>query len=95
MAIATVINQGFFPLITGFYALSMIAWLSRRRSLQFAFLVLGFLGHTIFLVNRMGLIGIWSPYALFEESFFLPWCLAALALGLRLFPGRPLSRAGC
>jgi hypothetical protein len=91
--ISTAINQG-FPLVTGCYAVSMIAWLSRRRSVQFAFLMLAFLGHTIFLVNRGGLIGIWSPYALFEESLFLPWCLAALALGLRFFPGKAALAGG-
>ncbi len=91
--ISIAINNG-FSLVTGFYAASMVAWLFRRRYIPFVCLVLGFLGHTIFLINRGGLVGIWSPYALFEESFFLPWCLAALALGFRFIPGKASLAGG-
>ncbi|MBI5585835.1 MAG: hypothetical protein HY892_18645 [Deltaproteobacteria bacterium] len=39
-------------------------------------------------------MGILSPYALFEETFFLPWCLAALTLGLRFFSGKASLSGG-
>jgi hypothetical protein len=87
------INQ-IFPFVTGCYVASLIVWFFRRRSISCVLLGLGFLSHTLFLVNRGGLIGIWSPYALLEESFFLPWCLAALALGFRLIPGKASLAGG-
>ncbi len=91
--ISTIIHIG-FPIVTGFYAASLIAGLFRRHSLSCALLGVGWLGHTVFLVIRAGFIGIWSPYAFFEESFFLPWCLAALALGLRFIPGKASLSGG-
>lgn len=66
----------------------MVAWLFRRSTIQASFLGLGWLTHTAFLIQRAGLVGVWSPYALFEETYFLPWCLAALALGLRFGFGK-------
>jgi hypothetical protein len=90
--IAFLIQNGFLW-ITGFYAIAMIAWLFRQRAVLIAFLLLGWLGHTIFLVHRGGLLGIWSPHALLEETFFLPWCLGGLALGL-FFPRGKEALAG-
>jgi hypothetical protein len=83
-----------FWAVTALYAAALIAFLCRRPALPFVFLGPGWLIHTVFLIRRAGLVGMWSPYAFFEETYFLPWCLASLALGLRCIPGKsPLSGA--
>jgi hypothetical protein len=66
-----------------FYSGSLVFFiLKKKRTMEF-FFTSGFLFHTISQVSRGWFIGIFTPVALFEEVFFLPWCLAFLFLGLR------------
>lgn len=50
-----------------------------------------FLSHTISQVTRGWIIGIFTPQALVEGVFFLPWCLALFAVSLRLTRNEPWS----
>jgi hypothetical protein len=48
-------------------------------------LSVGLIFHTLFLLVRAFLLGFWYPPPLFEETFFLPWVLAVIGLGLNFF----------
>lgn len=72
-------------LAAGAYALSFVSFMLRKeRITEFCFYA-GFLFHTISQVSRGWFIGIFTPIAMVEVTFFLPWCLAFLTLYLRFF----------
>jgi len=72
-------------LAAGAYALSLVSFILRKeRITEFCFYA-GFLFHTISQVSRGWFIGIFTPIAMVEVNFFLPWCLAFLTLCLRFF----------
>jgi hypothetical protein len=70
--------------IGGYLASLLFSIFKKRRPVEVMFLT-GFLFHTISQISRGWFIGIFTPNAMFEGVFFLPWCLACLVLGLRLF----------
>jgi hypothetical protein len=70
-------------LAIGFYSGSLVFFILKKKRTMEVFFIGGFLFHTISQVSRGWFIGIFTPVALFEEVFFLPWCLAFLFLGLR------------
>ncbi len=74
-----------FPIVIGLYGAGLLARLWRRPRIMLFLLGLGFTLHTLFIINRSLLIGIWIPNPLFETVFFLPWCLALISLGLTYF----------
>ena len=69
----------------GSYALSFVAFALRKERVTDVFFIGGFLLHTISQVSRGWFIGIFTPIAMVEVNFFLPWCLAFLTLCLRFF----------
>jgi hypothetical protein len=72
-------------LATGGYTTSLLFLTLNKKSPVEVFFFAGLLFHTISQISRGWFIGIFTPNALFEEIFFLPWCMAFLTLGLRLF----------
>jgi ABC-type transport system involved in cytochrome c biogenesis permease subunit len=79
------ISLACLSLTIGFYACSLGFFMFKKKRTAEFFFISGFLSHTISQVSRGWLIGIFTPIALFEEVFFLPWCLAFLTLCLRFF----------
>ena len=72
-------------LAAGAYALSLVSFMLRKELLTGAVFFSGFLFHTVSQVSRGWFIGVFTPIAVVEEIFFLPWCLAFLTLVLRYF----------
>jgi len=72
-------------LAIGVYYLSLFFFLLKRQDLTEVLFIAAFFSQTISQISRGWFIGIFTPNALFEGVFFLPWCLAFLTLGLRLF----------
>jgi hypothetical protein len=70
---------------TGAYALGLVTFILRKERLTDTFFFSGFFFYTVGQVSRGWFIGAFTPIAVVEEIFFLPWCLAFLTLGLRFF----------
>ncbi|MBE0426157.1 MAG: cytochrome c biogenesis protein CcsA [Nitrospirae bacterium] len=70
--------------IGGYTGSLFFFFLKKERLAEFLFIT-AFVLHTISQISRGWFIGIFTPNAIFEGVFFLPWCLAFLVLGLRLF----------
>jgi ABC-type transport system involved in cytochrome c biogenesis permease subunit len=79
------ISLACLSLAIGFYVGSLVFFVFKKKRTTEVFFISGLLFHTISQVSRGWLIGIFTPIALFEEVFFLPWCLAFLTLCLRFF----------
>jgi ABC-type transport system involved in cytochrome c biogenesis permease subunit len=75
-----------FFLAVGCYLLSLLAFTCDLKKISFVSLLAGFVSHTGFLLSRGWLTGILIPNALFEEPFFLPWCIALTVLIVRRLP---------
>lgn len=69
----------------GLYALAGIFCAARKTRPGIGVLAAGLLFHALYLIGRGWLGGIFIPNPLLEGPYFLPWCLALLALlgGLR------------
>ena len=63
----------------------MTVFLFRQKKIAFFLLLAGFGLHTFFLWNRAWISGFLISTALFESIYFLPWCVALLAIGLKAF----------
>lgn len=70
-------------LATGAYLWSLVSFMLRKERMTEVFFNGGFLFHTISQISRGWFIGIFTPNAIFEGVFFLPWCLAFLTVCLR------------
>jgi ABC-type transport system involved in cytochrome c biogenesis permease subunit len=70
--------------IGGYLASLLFSIFKKKRPVEVMFLT-GFLFHTLSQISRGWFIGIFTPNAMVEENFFLPWCVAFLTMGLRLF----------
>lgn len=88
-----IISLACLYLAVALYAGCLIFLLLDIRELSEVFLIAGFIIHTFSQVSRGYFIGIFTPNAVVEGIFFLPWCLACLLLSLRLFKkeGSPLG----
>src|SRR4030042_4806741 len=84
MSLASVSLTFLYIAIAAYTVSLFFFFLEKKRLTDFLF-VIGFIFHTISQVSRGWFIGIFTPNAMFEGVFFLPWCLACLVLGLRLF----------
>jgi ABC-type transport system involved in cytochrome c biogenesis permease subunit len=73
----------------GAYGGSLLLEVARRRRLALALLGAGLAAHTFGLATRAWYRGALAPTNIFTESYFLPWCLAALAIGYRHRPRAP------
>ncbi len=74
-----------YLLVTLFYLAAMTVFLFRQKKIAFFLLLAGFGLHTFFLWNRAWISGFLISTALFESIYFLPWCVALLAIGLKAF----------
>ncbi|MFH0788695.1 MAG: cytochrome c biogenesis protein CcsA [Pseudomonadota bacterium] len=70
---------------TLFYLAGLLTFLFRQGKISFYLVLIGFGIHTFFLWNRAWLLGFFSPIALFEGIYFLPWCLALVRLSFPYF----------
>jgi ABC-type transport system involved in cytochrome c biogenesis permease subunit len=68
---------------------SLLLEVARRRRLALALLGAGLAAHTLGLATRAWYRGAPAPSNIFTESYFLPWCFAALAIAYRDRLGRP------
>lgn len=84
MSLASISLTCLYLAIGGYTSSLFFFFLKKKRLTEFLFII-GFIFHTISQVSRCWFIGIFAPNAMFEGVFFLPWCLACLVLGLRLF----------
>ena len=84
MSLASISLKFLYSAIASYTSSLFFFFLKKKRLTEFLFIT-GFIFHTISQVSRGWFIGIFTPNAMFEEVFFLPWCLACLVLGLRLF----------
>ncbi len=74
----------FLAVAAGAYAGSLLCHvLQRERGAEWWFAA-GFILHTVSQVSRAWFIGILTPNAMLEGITFFPWCLALIAVGLRL-----------
>jgi len=62
------------------YAGSLLLFLLKRMMPAAMFFICGFILHTVSEAGRGWFIGIFTPIAIFEGIFFLPWCLAFLTV---------------
>ncbi|MFA4919089.1 MAG: cytochrome c biogenesis protein CcsA [Thermodesulfovibrionales bacterium] len=72
-------------LAAGAYLFSLVSFVLCKERMRDVCFFGGFLFHTISQVSRGWFIGIFTPIAMVEVNFFLPWCLAFLTLCLRFF----------
>ncbi|PJB53121.1 MAG: hypothetical protein CO099_08860 [Bdellovibrio sp. CG_4_9_14_3_um_filter_39_7] len=75
-------------LATGSYMWSFVSFTLRRERMTEICFFGGFLFHTISQISRGCFIGIFTPNAIFEGVFFLPWCLAFLTICLRFIKNK-------
>jgi fumarate reductase subunit D len=82
----TLIFQYAFPVAIGFYLLGLIFYLFHRPKPSLAVLLIGFFLHTLFQLSR-GLLytGIWLPGPVFDSTYFLPWSMIFISLGVQWF----------
>jgi len=66
------------------YAGSLVLFLFRKTDWADIFLCAAFLTHSVSQVSRGWFIGIFTPLALVDGVFSLPWCLAFFMVALRL-----------
>jgi len=81
----TLIFQYAFPAALGFYLLALAFYLFRQPAISVAVLGSGFFLHTFFQLSRGLFMGVWLPNPIFDGSYFLPWSIAAISLGMRWF----------
>ena len=81
----TLIFQYAFPIAIGFYLLGLSFYLFHRSKASVAFLLIGFFLHTLFQLSRGLSLGIWLINPVFDISYFLPWSMAAISLGMLWF----------
>jgi hypothetical protein len=67
------------------YTVSFFFFFLKKKKLTDFLFIIGFIFHTLSQISRGWFIGIFTPNAMFEGVFFLPWCLACLTLVLRIF----------
>lgn len=81
-------GQHFYLYIgAGFYLASFFVMLIRVHRMGAVLFFSGFVIHTLYLVGRAWLGGVFIPNAIFEGPFFLPWCLSLMALVNLRFKG--------
>jgi hypothetical protein len=68
----------------GAYAGSLLFYLMKWQRISLAILVAGFVAHSAAIIARGWYFGVFTPVNFFTEQYFLPWCLAALALCLKI-----------
>ncbi|HNR13118.1 MAG TPA: cytochrome c biogenesis protein CcsA, partial [Thermodesulfobacteriota bacterium] len=82
MSAASISLIGFYGAL-GAYGLSVLAaWLQKHRISVMIFGI-GWLAHSVSQLARGWYLGFFFPNPIVHELTFLPWCLAALGLGLR------------
>jgi len=87
------IFQFFFPLAAACYLLSVLAFLFRRQEIHYFFLLIGFFLHTLFQLSRGLFLGTWLPNSIFDGTYFLPWSMAFIGLGMRWFSNDEKNKA--
>ncbi|MDQ7786137.1 MAG: cytochrome c biogenesis protein CcsA [Thermodesulfovibrionales bacterium] len=65
------------------YAGSLALFFFKKTDWADILLCVAFIVHTVSQISRGWFIGIFTPHALVEGVFFLPWCLAFFTMSLR------------
>jgi hypothetical protein len=60
-------------------------YLLKKQKAVFPILCAGFAVHTVYLVSRAFITGIFIPANMFDGVFFIPWCIAFLMIYKRFF----------
>jgi len=84
MSIAAISLISFY-LAFGGYLATIFSCLLKKERVAEVFFVVGFISHTVSQITRAWYLGFFFPNPMVNEISFLPWCLAALGLGLRLW----------
>jgi ABC-type transport system involved in cytochrome c biogenesis permease subunit len=83
----TLVFKYAFLLAVGFYLLSFGFYLFHWPKTSVAVLLTGFLLHTLFQISRSLVLGVWLPNSIIGGAYFLPWSVALISLGIRLYSG--------
>ncbi len=67
-----------FYIVVVFYCFACVMTFLNKGKVSFVLLLFGFLLHSIFQISRGWLIGIFTPNAIFNEVYFLPWCMVGI-----------------
>ena len=79
------IFQYAFPITIGFYLFGLIFYLCHRPKATMVLLCIGFISHTLYQLSRSLSLGIRLINPVFDSSYFLPWLMAAICLGMLFF----------
>lgn len=82
MPLAEISFTGLYLGVIG-YAGSLALYFFKKTDWADILLCVAFISHTVSQISRGWFIGIFTPHALVEGVFFLPWCLAFFTVGLR------------
>ena len=78
----TTANHFYLYIAVGLYALALFLYFIKIRS-GFLILIAGFILHTLYLIGRGWLGGIFIPNPIFEGPFLLPWCIVSIAITMK------------
>jgi len=83
MSAAWISVNGFYVAFAA-YTLSLLLAGAKKERASRAVFIFGFLMHSISQVARGWYLGFFFPNPMFNEITFLPWCLAAVGLVMRI-----------
>ncbi|MCE5209949.1 MAG: cytochrome c biogenesis protein [Deltaproteobacteria bacterium] len=89
----TLIFQFAFPVAIVFYLLGLSFYLFRQTKISLCVFLIGFISHTLFQLSRGLSPGIWLINPVFDSSYFLPWSMAAICLGMGFFSKEEKNKA--
>ncbi|MGA3084468.1 MAG: cytochrome c biogenesis protein CcsA [Thermodesulfobacteriota bacterium] len=81
----TLIFHYAFTIAIGFYLLSLVFYFFNRLKTSSAAFIIGFFSHTLFQLTRGLFLGTWLPNSIFDGTYFLPWSMAFIGLGIGWF----------
>jgi hypothetical protein len=79
------IFQYAFLIAIAFYLLGLSFYLFHRSKTSVVLSLIGFIFHSLFQLSRGLALGVWLPNPIFDSSYFLPWSMTAISLGMRCF----------
>ena len=91
MSIADISLISFYLAFGGYLVSVFSCFLKKERVAEVSFVV-GFVSHTVSQIARAWYLGFFFANPMVNEISFLPWCLATLGLGLRLWEKEVWSR---
>lgn len=87
------IFHNLFPIVIIFYLLGSVVSIYRRPEAGAAIFLVGFFLHTLFLLSRGLITGVWMPNLIIDSTYFLPWAMGAICLAMRLSSGHEHGKA--